>query len=94
MAAVYKHIPVYFPKEVPVVGAMVGVIGGLGGFILPNVFKQLLKSTVSEQYPNGNFATSWMVLTGISAFCLIWMIFAIKKHKVKREDDKTAAEPV
>jgi len=32
-AAVYKHIPDYFPEEVGVVGGMVGVLGGLGGFV-------------------------------------------------------------
>jgi NNP family nitrate/nitrite transporter-like MFS transporter len=91
MAAVYKHIPVYFPTEVPVVGAMVGVIGGVGGFILPNVFKSLLKATVSEQNPNGNFATSWMVLTIISLLCLIWMFFAIKKIEGRQENKTEAA---
>ena len=32
-AAVYKHIPDYFPEEVGVVGGMVGVLGGLGDSI-------------------------------------------------------------
>jgi NNP family nitrate/nitrite transporter-like MFS transporter len=35
-AAVYKHIPEYFPTEVGVVGGMVGMIGGLGGFLWTN----------------------------------------------------------
>ncbi len=34
-AAVYKHIPEYFPKDVGVVGGIVGVIGGLGSFFCP-----------------------------------------------------------
>jgi NNP family nitrate/nitrite transporter-like MFS transporter len=34
-AAVYKHIPVYYPKNVGAVGGLVGMIGGLGGFVLP-----------------------------------------------------------
>jgi NNP family nitrate/nitrite transporter-like MFS transporter len=37
-AAVYKHIPDYYPDEVGVVGGMVGVIGGLGGFFCPILF--------------------------------------------------------
>ena len=32
-AAVYKHIPVYYPNNVGAVGGMVGMIGGLGGFL-------------------------------------------------------------
>ena len=37
-AAVYKHIPEYFPKDVGVVGGIVGVLGGLGGFTCPILF--------------------------------------------------------
>ena len=34
-AAVYKHIPVYYPEHVGSVGGVVGLVGGLGGFVLP-----------------------------------------------------------
>ena len=37
-AAVYKHIPVYYPDHVGAVGGLVGMIGGLGGFVLPIAF--------------------------------------------------------
>ncbi len=37
-AAVYRHIPVYYPDHVGSVGGLVGMIGGLGGFILPIIF--------------------------------------------------------
>jgi NNP family nitrate/nitrite transporter-like MFS transporter len=37
-AAVYKHIPVYYPEHVGAVGGLVGMIGGLGGFVLPILF--------------------------------------------------------
>ncbi len=37
-AAVYKHIPDYFPADVGVVGGIVGVLGGLGGFVCPGHF--------------------------------------------------------
>ena len=42
-AAVYKHIPDYFPADVGVVGGIVGVLGGLGGFICPVIFGYLLQ---------------------------------------------------
>src|SRR5690606_4607262 len=41
MAAVYKHIPSYFPASVGAVGGVVGMIGGLGGFFLPLTFGML-----------------------------------------------------
>ena len=47
-AAVYKHIPEYFPNEVGVVGGMVGLIGGLGGFIGPIVFGYLLDRVMDQ----------------------------------------------
>ncbi|HWG84042.1 MAG TPA: nitrate/nitrite transporter [Deinococcales bacterium] len=37
-AAVFKHIPEYFPKDVGAVGGLVGMLGALGGFFLPPLF--------------------------------------------------------
>ena len=88
MAAVYKHIPNYFPNDVPVVGAMVGVIGGLGGFILPNVFKALLKAT------DGNYTTCWMSLAVISLLSLVFMqlaVFRLKKSEKPLNGQKALA---
>jgi MFS transporter, NNP family, nitrate/nitrite transporter len=34
-AAVYTHIPVYDPDRVGAVGGVEGLVGGLGGFVLP-----------------------------------------------------------
>ncbi|MGL1887164.1 MAG: MFS transporter, partial [Reichenbachiella sp.] len=66
MAAVYKHIPDYFPEEVGVVGGMVGVLGGLGGFICPIVFGYLLEVT-------GLWSSCWILMLILSGVCLIWM---------------------
>lgn len=65
-AAVYKHIPEYFPNEVGVVGGMVGVLGGLGGFFCPIIFGYLLEGT-------GLWTSCWMFMLLISAICLWWM---------------------
>ena len=65
-AAVYKHIPEYFPTEVGVVGGMVGVIGGLGGFFCPILFGYLLDGT-------GLWTSSWMLMLLISVLSLWWM---------------------
>ena len=65
-AAVFKHIPEYFPNEVGVVGGMVGLIGGLGGFIGPIIFGYLLNST-------GLWTSSWIFIFAISVLCLLWM---------------------
>lgn len=71
-AAVYRHIPDYFPKDVGVVGGLVGVIGGLGGFFCPILFGYLLKAT-------GLWTSCWLFLAALSAFCLLWMHLVILK---------------
>jgi NNP family nitrate/nitrite transporter-like MFS transporter len=65
-AAVYKHIPEYFPNEVGVVGGMVGLIGGLGGFVGPIIFGYLLNYT-------GLWTSSWIFIFVVSVLCLLWM---------------------
>jgi len=65
-AAVYKHIPEYFPNEVGVVGGMVGLIGGLGGFAGPIIFGYLLNAT-------GLWTSSWIFIFAVSVLCLLWM---------------------
>jgi NNP family nitrate/nitrite transporter-like MFS transporter len=71
-AAVYKHIPDYFPDEVGVVGGMVGVIGGLGGFFCPIIFGYLLETT-------GLWTSCWMFMWVISVVCLFWMHNVIQR---------------
>jgi NNP family nitrate/nitrite transporter-like MFS transporter len=71
-AAVYKHIPEYFPTEVGVVGGMVGMIGGLGGFFGPIIFGYLLTAT-------GIWSSSWIFILILSVICLIWMHYTITK---------------
>ena len=71
-AAVYKHIPEYFPNEVGVVGGMVGLIGGLGGFIGPILFGYLLDFS-------GLWTSSWIFVFIVSAISLFWMNTIIKK---------------
>ena len=44
-AAVYRHIPDYYPDQIGVVGGIVGVVGGLGGFVCPILFGYMLKWT-------------------------------------------------
>jgi NNP family nitrate/nitrite transporter-like MFS transporter len=71
-AAVFKHIPDYFPEQVGVVGGMVGVLGGLGGFLCPIIFGYLLEWT-------GLWTSAWMFLFILSLICLSWMHRTIMK---------------
>ena len=71
-AAVYKHIPVYYPQNVGSVGGLVGMIGGLGGFFLPIMFGIVLDLT-------GIWTSSYMVLFVLVAVSLAWMHGAIRR---------------
>jgi NNP family nitrate/nitrite transporter-like MFS transporter len=77
-AAVYKHIPNYFPDDVGAVGGMVGVLGGLGGFFSPIIFGYLLKGT-------GLWTSMWIFLWAVSIACLWWM-----HHVITHMRDKAA----
>lgn len=70
-AAVYKHIPTYFPNDVGAVGGLVGVIGGLGGFVCPILFGLLLDWT-------GIWTTCWIFLFLLSVVCLGWMHLTVR----------------
>jgi NNP family nitrate/nitrite transporter-like MFS transporter len=71
MAAVYKHIPVYYPEHVGAVGGLVGAIGGLGGFFLPIAFGVMNDLT-------GVWTSCFMLLFGLVSLALAWMHGAIR----------------
>ena len=70
-AAVFRHIPVYYPGHVGAVGGLVGMIGGLGGFVLPISFGWLLDLT-------GIYTTCFAFLLVIVAVSLGWMHLSIR----------------
>jgi len=90
-AAVYKHIPAYFPKDVGVVGGIVGVLGGLGGFFCPIIFGYLLRGF-------GIWTTCWVFFFWLSVICLYWMHIVIRRmvfheaphvaHEIEHPDDE------
>lgn len=70
-AAVYKHIPTYYPGSVGAVGGVVGMIGGLGGFVLPIAFGALNDLI-------GIWTSCFWLLFGIAAASLAWMHLTIR----------------
>ncbi len=65
-AAVYKHIPVYYPNDVGSVAGIVGLIGGLGGFFLPLAFG-LMNDWI------GVWTSCFMLMFALVAIALLWM---------------------
>ena len=79
-AAVYKHVPVYYPDHVGSVGGLVGMIGGLGGFIMPIAFGALNDLT-------GVWTSCFMLLFLLVAGALLWMHLAVRRMERRRSPD-------
>jgi MFS transporter, NNP family, nitrate/nitrite transporter len=58
--AVFQMVPQRFAREIGLVTGVVGAIGGIGGFILPNVLGQARAAT-------GSFSTGFVILTALAA---------------------------
>ena len=82
-AAVYKHIPVYYPDHVGAVGGLVGMVGGLGGFFLPIAFGVMNDLT-------GIWTSCFMLLFVLVSIAMLWMHLAIRR--MEREALSTALD--
>lgn len=80
MAAVFKHIPAYYPEHVGAVGGVVGMIGGLGGFFLPVAFGALNDLI-------GIWSSCFMLLFVVALAGLLWMHFAIQRMDRSRHPE-------
>ncbi len=69
-AAVYKHIPEYFPDNVGSVGGLVGMLGGLGGFFLPPMFAYTKEWT---GFPSSTFGCLFL----LTVACAVWMHWTV-----------------
>src|SRR5690606_15619180 len=69
-AAVFKHIPEYFPDNVGAVGGLVGMLGGLGGFFLPPLFAY---TKAWSGFPSSTF----FVLFVLTLTCAAWMHWTV-----------------
>jgi len=74
-ASVFKYISDEFPGNIGAVSGIVGLAGGLGGFILPILFGVLMDWT-------GIRSSTFMLLYGVVCVSLIWMYFT----EVRRTD--------
>lgn len=86
-AAVYRHIPVYYPNHVGPVGGVVGMIGGLGGFVLPIAFGALNDLT-------GLWTSCFMLLFLIVTANLGWMHAAILRMEPTAAASRRVEQPL
>ncbi len=86
-AAVFKHIPVYYPNHVGAVGGLVGMIGGLGGFVLPLAFGVLNDLT-------GIWTSCFALLFLLVGTAFAWMHVAIRQmEREAARAGRTGATP-
>ncbi|TXI73970.1 MAG: NarK/NasA family nitrate transporter [Limnohabitans sp.] len=65
-ASVFKYIADDYPKNIGAISGIVGLAGGLGGFVLPILFGALLDFT-------GIRSSAFMLMYGVVWVSLIWM---------------------
>ena len=74
-ASVFKYISDDYPGNIGAISGIVGLAGGMGGFILPIMFGALLDLT-------GIRSSAFMLMYGVVWVSLIWMYFT----EVRRTD--------
>jgi len=67
-ASVFKYISDDFPKNIGAISGIVGLAGGMGGFVLPILFGALLDLTAVR-------SSAFMLMYGVVWVSLIWMYF-------------------
>jgi NNP family nitrate/nitrite transporter-like MFS transporter len=85
-ASVFKYISDDYPHNIGVVSGVVGLAGGMGGFILPIMFGALVDLT-------GVRSSAFMLMFGIVWVSLMWMYFTevrpLNVAKPKRQPEAT-----
>ncbi|MDF0605157.1 NarK/NasA family nitrate transporter [Neisseriaceae bacterium TC5R-5] len=84
-ASVFKFIADEFPDNIGAVSGVVGLAGGLGGFLLPILFGVLLDVS-------GIRSSAFMLLYGTVCVSLVWMHFSFKPVARTEESRLTQAK--
>ncbi|MFA7095900.1 MAG: nitrate/nitrite transporter [Gammaproteobacteria bacterium] len=90
-ASVFKYISDEFPHNIGAISGIVGLVGGLGGFVLPIMFGALLDIT-------GVNSSIFMLMYGITCVSLVWMyateIRGVDVMRSSAPEERHAAAPV
>lgn len=84
-ASVFKYISDDYPHNIGVISGIVGLVGGLGGFILPIMFGALVDLT-------GVRSSAFMLLFGIIWTSLMWMYWTEVRPGVTRPHRRLVAD--
>jgi MFS transporter, NNP family, nitrate/nitrite transporter len=82
-ASVFKYVSTYFPSDVGAVGGLVGMLGALGGFVLPKLFGILGRATGIPQ-------AAFVALLAITLGSLVWLHLVV----MRIQSAERATEPI
>jgi len=84
-ASVFKYISDDYPHNIGVISGVVGMAGGLGGFLMPIMFGALVDLT-------GVRSSAFMLMFGIVWVSLLWMYWTeVRPVKIGRHHQRQAA---
>lgn len=83
-ASVFKFLSDEYPDNIGVVSGIVGLAGGMGGFLLPIMFGAIMDLT-------GINSAIFMLLYGATCVSLVWMHYTFARDK-QRADAATAVD--
>jgi NNP family nitrate/nitrite transporter-like MFS transporter len=76
-ASVFKFLSDEYPEQIGVASGIVGLAGGMGGFLLPIMFGALIDFTRIN-------SVVFMLLYGATSVSLIWMYFTFAKDQQRK----------
>ena len=84
-ASVFKHLADDYPHQIGVVSGIVGLMGGLGGFVLPIIFGALLDLT-------GVRSSAFMFLFAMTSISILLMLTSMQRDKKRHKLQLSAAK--
>ncbi|MDH4283714.1 MAG: NarK/NasA family nitrate transporter [Gallionellaceae bacterium] len=84
-ASVFKYISDDYPKNIGVISGVVGLAGGMGGFLLPIMFGALVDLT-------GIRSSAFMLMFGVVWVSLMWMYWTEVRILDKAAGKRTAVD--
>ena len=83
-ASVFKHIADDYPENIGVISGIVGLVGGLGGFLLPIAFGVLADLT-------GMASSAFMALFALTTVSVVWL--HLRERAARRPSSQLVPAP-
>ncbi|GHC27835.1 MFS transporter [Aidingimonas halophila] len=85
-ASVFKYLSNEYDENLGLVSGIVGLAGGVGGFLLPIMFGALVDLT-------GVATTVWMLCFGVTLVSIIWMWWTERRSPILTRDERHPERP-